>query len=226
MSEILHLVQRSHGAPMLFSALPDSVQSELVTHAPTRSFAAGQIIQQRGDDPNGFWLIESGSVSVGQFLPEGEFRAVALLGAGDSWGELALFAGRSRVVDAIARTPSSVRHIAAERFEAALRNHPQAMRDLLGALSRQLQETLEVVAGIRRGSARARVAGMLLTLGAGHAPPIRIAVAQQELGELLGLTRASVNAALREFEQLGFLQRAYRAIELLDTDGLEQTALG
>lgn len=210
---------------MLFSALPASVQAELVEHGAIRSFAAGQIIQQRGDDPRGFWLIESGSVSVGQFLPEGEFRAVALLGAGDSWGELALFAGRSRVVDAVARAPSRVRHIAAERFETALRAHPGAMRGLLGALSRQLQETLEVVAGIRRGSARARVAGMLLTLGAGHAPPVRIAIAQHELGELLGLTRASINAALREFEKLGLLKRAYRAIELIDIEGLEQEAL-
>ena len=55
-------------------------------------------------------------------------------------------------------------HIPATRFEAALATNSAAMRILLGALSRQLQATLEVVAAIRRGSARARIAGLLLTL--------------------------------------------------------------
>ena len=68
----------------------------------------------------GFWLIESGSVAVGQFLPDGDFRGVALLGPGDSWGELAMFADRPRVVDAVARSACKLRHIRAPQFEAAL----------------------------------------------------------------------------------------------------------
>lgn len=229
MSDILHSSQRSLAAPMLFSALPEAVREELRQRHPLRRFGSGQLIQQRGDDPGGFWLIESGSVAVGQYLARGEFRGVALLGAGDSWGELALFADRPRVVDAVARSACELRHIAKPRFEAALAADPASMRRLLGALSRQLQEVLEVVSAIRRGSSVARVAGLLMTLGdsAGRdeSGALRVAMSQEELGELLGLTRASVNAALRGFEERGLVRRRYRAVEIIDREGLALEAL-
>ena len=210
---------------MLFAALPERVQASLREDARERSFSEGQIIQQRGDEAEGFWLIESGSVAVGQFLPGGDFRGVALLGPGDSWGELAMFANRPRVVDAVARSACKVRHIRAPQFEAALRDDPLAMRGLLGALSRQLQDVLDVVAGIRRGSGPTRVAAMLLTLSEKSDDPGLIRIAQQELGELLGLTRATVNAALRAFERQGLLTRRYGMIELRDPAGLQRVAL-
>lgn len=205
---------------MLFSVLPEEMKRELATSAPLEHFDPGQLIQQRGDDPDGFWLIDKGSVAVGQFLAEGEFRGVALLGPGDSWGELALFANRPRVVDSVARSACDLRHIAAHNFESALKRDPAAMRTLLSALSEQLQETLEVVAAIRRGSASARTAGLLTTLAGSGLRSATIGISQQELGEFLGLTRASINVALRDFEERGLVRRGYRAVEVLDYEAL------
>jgi len=184
------------------------------------------MIQQRGDSPAGFWLIEEGSVAVGQFLRNGDFRGVALLGPGDSWGELAMFAERPRVVDAVARSDCRLRHIGAANFERELQANPLAMRALLSALSLQLQEVLDVVAGIRRGSAQARVAGMLLTLNDKSDTPGLVTISQQELGELLGLTRATVNTALRFYQDQGSIQRQYGAIAVLDAEALWHAATG
>lgn len=211
---------------MLFSALPETLRDELIALALEREFAAGQIIQQRGEDATGFWRIKDGSVAVGQFLPEGEFRSVAVLGPGDSWGELAMFAGRPRVVDAVARSRCTVQYIRAHTFETTLARHPAAMRALLGALSTQLQELLDITAGIRSGTARARMAGLLATLASGLEPPVRIRLSQDELADLLGLSRMTVNSALRSYEQSGFVRRLYGAVEVLDLKGLQQAALG
>ena len=89
MSRILQLsaTRRSLVTPMLFSALDSALQAHLIRTSRERTFADGQIIQQRGDPADGFWLIEAGAVRVGQFLPDGEFRAVALLGAGERLGK-------------------------------------------------------------------------------------------------------------------------------------------
>lgn len=211
---------------MLFSVLPEEVRRFLEDSAATQRFEGGQIIQQRGDQPDGFWVIESGSIAVGQFLASGEFRGVALLGPGDSWGELAMFASRPRVVDAVARSPSAVRHIRADLFDAAIERHPQALHPLLSALSEQLQETLDVVAGIRRGSAQARLAGLLASLSRDEPLPSRLAISQQELGELLGLTRATVNKALGEFEERALIARGYGFVEVRKREALRQLALG
>ncbi len=211
---------------MLFSTLPVELRQELEAGAPQRTYSQGRTIQQRGERADGFWLIVEGSVAVGQYLADGEFRAMAVLGPGDSWGELAMFAGRPRVVDAVARSVCSLRHIRQQAFEQALQDHPAAMRLLLGALSTQLQEILDVTAGIRSGSAKARVAGMLATLAGSLDLPASIEVSQQELGELLGLSRMTVNSALRDYEEVGAIRRHYGRIDVIDRDGLEIAALG
>lgn len=210
---------------MMFAALPKSLQDTLSASAPERRLDAGQIIQQRGDKAAGFWLITAGSVAVGQYLRDGEFRAVAVLGPGDSWGELAMFARRPRVVDAVARTRCTLRYIAEETFEAALAANPASMRALLGALSAQLQEILDITTGIRSGSAKRRVAALLSNLANGVPDPVRIDMSQTELAELLGISRMTVNSALGAFARDGLITRHYGSVEIVDREGLEFAAL-
>ena len=211
---------------MLFSALDSGLQAHLIRISREREFADGQIIQQRGDAADGFWLIEQGAVRVGQFLPDGEFRAVALLGPGDSYGELAVFSGKPRIVDAISRGESHLRLIAARPFLDALGNYPASSRALLGALSEQLQDTLSILAGLRRGTNPERLAGLLATMAGEEPGPAGVTITQQELADLLGVTRATANAALRELQQRRLGERGYGTIRIPDRDALAAHALG
>ncbi|NNC52471.1 MAG: Crp/Fnr family transcriptional regulator [Erythrobacter sp.] len=210
---------------MLFSVLDPALQAHLVRTSRERSFADGQIIQQRGDPADGFWLIEKGAVRVGQFLPDGEFRAVALLGDGDSYGELAVFSGKPRIVDAVSRGESRLRLIAAKPFLEALGNYPASTRALLGALSEQLQDTLSIVAGLRHGTNPARLAGILATMAGEEGKTASITITQQELGDLLGVTRATANAALKELQHRGLVERGYGSVRVPDRDRLARFAL-
>ena len=223
MSNSLHSSdpRRSSTVPMLFAALEPALKDRLIAASPARVSNDGQMIQQRGTSPDGFWLIEQGSVRVGQYLVDGEFRAVAVLGPGDSYGELAVFAGTRRIVDAVSRGISRVRFISAAVFLPALAQYPASSRALLGALSAQLQDSLDQLAGLRRGSNPARLAGLLMNLAA-NSESTR--VTQQELAELLGVTRATANAALRTLEEGGAIERGYGAIAVKDRGCLARFA--
>lgn len=224
MSKSLHSSEfnRSLETPLLFAALEPALQSRLRDQSPLRSFGDGQFIQYRGDMADGFWLIEEGTVRVGQHLHGGEFRAVALLGPGDSYGELALFADTPRIVDGLSRGPSQLRFIASEPFLRLLPEYPESMRALLGALSHQLQDTLSLLAGFRRGTNPARMAGLLANMaGTGS----RVVVTQQELAELLGVTRATANAALRVLEQAGLVMRRYGSLDIPSVEKLRAYSL-
>lgn len=210
---------------MLFASLDAALQVHLIRHSAVRRFADGQIIQQRGEKADGFWLIEEGSVMVGQFLPGGEFRAVAVLGSGDSYGELAVFAAKPRIVDAVSRGDSSIRFIAARPFLDALSNYPGSTRALLGALSEQLQDTLSQLAGLRRGTNPQRLAALLANMAVEAEGRTSVSVTQQELADLLGVTRATANAALRELHKRRLVERGYGAVSIPDRDRLTQFAL-
>lgn len=210
---------------MMFAALPEQLRGRLRSAARLRRFNDGQLIQQRGDPAHGFWLIEEGAVAVGQFLPQGEFRAVALLGPGDSYGELALLSGRPRIVDAVARGPAVVRQIDGAAFERELLADPAATRLLLGAMATQLQEVLDQLAGMRRGTTVARAAALLGNLAGDEEASGQVTLTQHELADLLGVSRATANAALRALDRAGLVRRSYGAIEVPDIARLRAASL-
>ena len=218
-------LHRTLAIPMLFASLEAELQEELLRASPVRSYSDGAIIQQRGDAPGGFWVIESGRVVVGQFMPDGAFRAVAVLGEGDSYGELAVFADTPRAVDSLARGVARLRFVRRETFLAALERHPASSRALLGALSLQLQEVLGLLAGIRQGGSTTRLALLLANMAGTQQGPADIAATQAELADLLGLTRATVNAGLRELEAQGLVERGYGRLRLPAPERLGVIAL-
>jgi CRP-like cAMP-binding protein len=220
MSNILQsesIRSRSLVSPTLFGLLDGDQRDQLRREAPLRRFAAGQLVQQRGETTTGFWLIESGAVVVGQHLKGGEFRAIAHMQPGDSYGELAWLTGRARVVDAVARVPSTLHWIEGVQFDAALEANPAATRRVLAGLAEELQEMIDLVAGHRGGSGAKRIAHYLSNLSISG--PV-VALSQEELGDLAGVTRATANAALKALEKAGFIERGYRRIVVTDREAL------
>ena len=211
-------------APTLFGQLPPALQSELRSNALRRTFDTGALIQQVGDGASGFWLIEKGSVQIGVFRADGDFRAVATLGEGDSYGELALMAASTRAVDAIVRSPSELLWIDGGRFETLIFDDSAIMRQLLRAIALEMQELIGYVAGFRGGSSHRRIATVLAN-AARHADDPLIVITQSEIADLAGVTRATCAKALREFEAEGALRRRYGAVEICDQSLLEQLGL-
>jgi len=211
--------------PTLFRELDQDVQSRLLDGAPTRAFSDDQIIQQKGDNPQGFWVIEEGIVKIGQFRLNGEFRAIALLAAGDSYGELALFASSRRVVDAVADGVVRLYWIDAAAFEQEIQADPKTMRRLVGNLAAQLQEVLDLIAGLGNGSSLSRIAALLANMAPKRNSQTMIGLGQQELAELAGLTRATVNKCLSILEARGAVRRHYGRIEIVDPGLLKRASM-
>lgn len=230
MSDILQLTgepagSRSVLAPSLFSALPEASRAALIAAGRTRRFADGQLVQHRGEDGGGFWLVERGRISLGQFGADGAFNAVALLGPGDSFGELALLAGRSRVVDAVASGKAELRFVTAAALQRLLAQ-PTDGAALISALARQFHEALDLLIAFRRSDGAARLARTLAVLSQNRVPPVRLPIGQQELADLVGTSRMTVNTALGRLQRQSLVKRGYGWIEVLDPNGLKLLAGG
>ncbi len=205
-------------APTLFAALPDGARQRLIAGSGIHRFSEGQLVTLRHEEAAGFWLIEAGGVRVGQFSESGDFDAIAQLGPGDSYGELAVLSGRRRVVDAVAQEGTVLRWLPSALYERELANDAGASRALLSALARQLQEQLDAMVERGRLHAAGRVAITLARMASGG--QTNVAVSQQEIAELVGATRMTVSTALAKLEADQLLQRGYGKIEVLDIAGL------
>ncbi|NJM51621.1 MAG: Crp/Fnr family transcriptional regulator [Sphingomonadales bacterium] len=127
--------------------------------AVRRDFEDGQIIQQRGDPANGFWLIESGQVKLGRFSAEGNLQVVLIFGQDDSFGELACLGGFGKVMDAIAVGRTKLKWVSETAFMDALSQSPETMLQVTRTLARQLQESLDALVMLRNSPAKSEWAG-------------------------------------------------------------------
>lgn len=196
------------GATGFMKGLPDKVRDGLIGRGQNRKFAKGQIIQQRGDPGTEFWYVEAGTVQVGRYSEDGDWVMFAVLGKGESFGEQAFLGEFPRMVDAIAGTDCSVTRIGEAELEHLLNTQPGAARVLLKTMAHTLQDAFNMVEAGRRLSTIERLA-QVLARQCGHAADIEINMTQQELADLVGVSRVSLGKALSELEDRKLLIRGY-----------------
>lgn len=186
------------------------------------TFAPSQLIQQQGDAGDGFWMIESGRVSICRFAPDGGVTTFAVLGSGDLFGELAHFAGTARQVDAVADDAAVLVRVGAAQVDRLLAEQPDFARWLLASLANQLRAALDLIDRDRTLSADARLARLLLDLADREGPLLK--VTQQSLADRVGLSRVTIGQVLGRLELAGAVRRHYRQIAVIDRAILSRCA--
>lgn len=213
---------RSVGAPALFASFPDSLRAELRAKAIRRSFSAGQFLYHRGDAADGFWVVEKGQVKLGHQDAQGNMHVLFILGPGDSFGELACLGQFDRVLDAEALGKTEMIWVSDKSLSEIIATSPDIAREMLKILAKQLQEALDNLLVFRNMPAPKRLAQRLLAFAADREPPVRLGIKQQELAELIGVSRMTIASALAELEKLGLVTRHYGHIAIEDPAALRQ----
>ena len=213
---------RSVGAPALFGSFPKLIQDELRRSAIRRAFCDGQLVWHRGDVAEGFWVIDKGQVKLGHHTDSGEMQVLFILGPGDSFGELACLGYFPRVLDAEAIGSLEMLWISDAVLSSVIASSPQVGRELLRALSQQLQEALDYLIVFRNLPAPKRLAQRLLALCEGKAAPVKLGIRQQELAELVGVSRMTIGTALTQLENEGVVTRHYRYMMINDPAALRR----
>lgn len=194
----------------------------LLREGAVRHFPAGALVQQQGDEGDGFWLIRSGTISLCRFAADGNITIFGVLGSGDLFGELAYFAGLSRQVDAVADEDATLVRISAPLIERLLADEPEFARWLLKSLSNQLRASLDQIEGHRQLSAEQRMVRTLVEMA--RRDGLRLVISQQQLGELIGVSRITAGHLLRRLASGGLISLEYRAILVRNLPGLESIA--
>ncbi|WP_417729683.1 Crp/Fnr family transcriptional regulator [Roseovarius sp.] len=207
-------------------ALPDAVRRDLLARGKPRFFARGQIIQQRGDTAREFWYIESGSVQIGRYGIDGRLTLFALIGAGDTFGELAFMGEFPRTVDAIAGTDCTLIRIGDSELQSLMETDPFVTRLLLKTMALTVQESFDLVESSRNLSVPQRLAQALLQLCGDQGDGAEIRATQQDMADLVGVSRVSLGKALTKLEGAGVVEPGYGAVTIKDRASLRDMAGG
>ncbi len=128
----------------LFSELSREELERIARVAVPRSFPAGSVFP-RGRPTDACYLVRSGDLRVTREHPDGRAIALATLGPGDLFGELAMLDGQARSASVETLSDSELLALPAPDFRRLLADHPEISVKLVAALTRRLRETNERV---------------------------------------------------------------------------------
>lgn len=196
----------------------------LVAEGALVRLAAGQWAQAEGDGETGLLLVVEGAVQLYCQAPGDREVLVGHAGPGATIGQTLRFGGGPRLTTAICVESSvllKVSDAALTRIEA---RRPEVWRAVATLVYLQLRGALLMAAEAVALPPRQRLAGRLVMLMRAMDGVRLLRLSQQALGELVGLTRKSVNGFLGEFQAAGLVRLGYGELEVLDLEGLRRVA--
>jgi len=213
----------------LLDGVGEEHMRRLVEVARRRRFARNEVVFHRDDPGDSLHLIEKGRFAIRNMTPLGDTVTIAVRGPGDSFGEMALIgASPRRTATVVALEQAETLAVYKDDFEQLRREH-RSIDELLFAflvgevrmLNERLLEALYLP--VERRVLR-RLRELSEPVGDDDGEPIEIPLTQEELAELAGTTRATINRVLREEEKRGTVALRRGRTVVLDRDEIARRA--
>ena len=191
----------------LLDGLADGEVQALLSIARRRRFARGEVVFHQHDPADTLHLVDKGRFAVRVATPLGDSAILAVLGPGDMFGELALLgdadARRSATVAAL--EPAETRSVHRLDFDRLRSEHPESASVLISILSGQVRRLSRHLLEALYVPADKRVLRRLLELAELYDDGV-IPLTQDDVADLAGTSRATVNRVLREEAARGSVQ--------------------
>lgn len=204
----------------LLAGVPRDELARTLEIARRRTFARDEVVFHEGDPADTVHLVDSGRAAVRTTTRHGQRVTLAILGPGDAFGELALLAPGTRRNATVAALEPLVTHAIYEAdFHRLRREHPQLSEVIIALLSdrvrqldAQLLDALYLPADLRVRKRLAELAERYEEAGGETVIPLR----QEDIADLAGTSRATVNRVLREEERRGTVRLTRGRTAVLD----------
>jgi len=214
----------------LFAALDDEAAAALLSSMSRVELPRTEVLFHEGEAGERLFVITAGKIKLGRTSVDGRENLLTVLGPGEMFGELSLFDPGPRTATATAVSDAQLVGLGHTDLQAFLTGRPDVARHLLQALARRLRRTNDSLADLVFSDVPGRVAKALLDLSRrfGRQTDAGVLVAheltQEELAQLVGASRETVNKALADFASRGWIRLEARAVVLLDTERLTRRA--
>ena len=212
----------------LFAGLSEEQALRLEEVAQRRTFRRGEVIFHKGDAGSTLYMIVQGQVKIVLPSDSGEEALLAVLDAGDFFGELSLIDEQPRSATVVATAPTETLVLHREEFLKFLVASPGMAVDMLRILAQRLREADEFIEDAIFLDVPGRLAKKILELAEtyGRETPegtvIGLRLTQQELATMVGATRESVNKHLRAYRSRGYIEIDRQRIVVLRPKELQR----
>ncbi|MCA1820272.1 MAG: Crp/Fnr family transcriptional regulator [Pseudonocardiaceae bacterium] len=214
----------------IFQGVDPSAVQDLKAALEPVTFPRAHVIFAEGELGDRLYIVLSGKVKIGRRSPDGRENLLAVFGPSDMFGELSIFDPGPRT--STATTVTEVHAVTMDR--TALREwiakRPEIAEQLLRVIARRLRRTNNMLADLIFTDVPGRVAKALLQLahdfGTQEGGMLRVThdLTQEEIAQLVGASRETVNKALADFAHRGWLRLEGKSVLILEPQRLVRRA--
>lgn len=217
----------------LFEGLDETELGKVSALARVKNYPARAVVVRQGDPAAALFAIVRGRLKVVATGPDGNDTVLGIMGEREVFGEVALLDGGPRSATCSAVEACDLLEIDRTAFLELLRESPSISVKLLRVLAQRLRRLSQRSEDAAFLDVPSRLARSLLDLAARfgerptpRAPEIRISLrlSQQELGDLVGATRESVNKHLGDWTRQGVIKLEDGRLHILELESVRRLA--
>ncbi len=224
-------------ASPLFAGLTAAGRRSLDAALVVRRYRRDLPIYLRGDEALFLYGVVEGRVRFSAASTEGKEVVLDYAAAGHWFGEIGLFDGAPRVVDAFAAEDTELLLLRRAELLRLCREEAELPLRFLEVFSRRIRRAEDIIIDASFLSLPARLAKKLLALAtpkAGAESPVAappravravegsILISKEELGRLTGVTRESAGKQLKIWEREGLVALEYGRVVVLNAAALRR----
>ena len=193
-------------------------------------FPKGHTIFVEGEPGDRLFVIVSGKVKIVRSAADGRENLLTVMGPSDMFGELAIFDPGPRTSSVTTITQVRAVSMDREALRSWIAGRPEIAEQLLRVLARRLRRTNDNLGDLIFTDVPGRVAKQLLQLvqrfGAQEGNALRVThdLTQEEIAQLVGASRETVNKALADFSQRGWIRVEGKSVMILEPERLARRA--
>jgi CRP/FNR family transcriptional regulator, cyclic AMP receptor protein len=211
----------------LFGGLSPDERGAVVALARIRTFSAGETVFAIGSPGDQMMALLSGTIRISVPSSGGKELLLAMIQAGEVFGELAVLDGKERSADAVAETACTVAILDRRDILSFFERNPCAWPSLVKLLCQRLRHTNQVFAEVALLELPVRLAKTMLRVlnwaaDSAAAEPEKIRFSQRELANMVGGSRESVNKCLSNWQRTGVVRISGGSIVISDRRALEK----
>jgi CRP/FNR family transcriptional regulator, cyclic AMP receptor protein len=207
--------------PVFCGLDPDKIQ-QIADFCIPKFLSDGQTLFFKGEPGDALYGIRRGRILIRISTPEGKQLTIAIYGAGDIIGEIALLDGRPRTADAVALGRVEMFSLPRANFISLLEQQPSIALTLIKLLCDRLRATSDRLEEASLLLLSPRLARRLLKLADDFGE--EVSMSQEELSLLVGASREAVNRQLQDWHRSGVIELGRSLIRITNMPLLQAKA--
>ena len=214
----------------IFQGVDPVAVNHLIEQMETVRYSRGTTIFEEGEPGDRLYIITSGKIKLARHAPDGRENLLTVMGPSDMFGELSIFDPGPRTSSAVCVTEVHAATMNSEMLKKWIEDYPAISQQLLRVLARRLRLTNANLADLFFTDVPGRVAKTLLQLAnrfgvqEGGALRVNHDLKQEEIAQLVGASRETVNKALATLAHRGWIRLEGKSALIVDTEHLAKRA--